>query len=95
MASSHWRHRTSYICGGDLTSGPRDDCPHKLHDYPLPAGYVDASEAAERRLRNRWASKRCPSCGLYGWQPGNPTGDPCDQSVPAPAGVGRGDRASD
>ena len=27
VASSHWRHRTIHICGGDLTSGPRDDCP--------------------------------------------------------------------
>jgi hypothetical protein len=83
VASSHWRHRTIRICGGDLTSGPRDDCPGSLHDFPLPSGYGDASEAAERRLRHRWRNVRCPACGLYGWQPGDPTGDPCDQRVPA------------
>lgn len=75
---------TTFICGGNLTSGPRDTCPNPLHDYPLPAGYNDAHDAAQRRLRKRWTSKRCPQCGLYGWRPGEPTGDPCDQRVPPP-----------
>ena len=74
----------AFICGGDLTSGPRDDCPNVLHDFPLPAGYVDASEAAEKRLRHRWHNARCPDCGLYGWRPGDPTGDLRDERVPAP-----------
>lgn len=72
------------ICGGDLRSGPRDACPSVLHDFPLPDGYVDAAEAAERRIRRRWASAECRDCGLYGWQPGDPAGDPCDEQVPAP-----------
>ena len=73
----------TYICGGDFRSGPRDDCPDPLHDYPLPSGYVDADEAAHRRLYKGWSQSRCPRCGLYGWQPGRPTGDPCDERVPA------------
>jgi len=62
------RYRT-FICGGDERPGPRDACPNALHDYPLPAGYVDASVVAERRLRQRWRSARCPDCHLYGWVP--------------------------
>ena len=77
-------HPAIYLCGGDLASGPRDDCPNQLHDFPLPAGYVDASEAAGRRLQHRWRQVRCPACGLYGWQPGDLTGCPCDERVPAP-----------
>lgn len=72
-----------HLCLSDMTSGPRDACPDDLHDYPLPAGYGDASEAAERRLRHRWTQKRCTTCGLYGWLPGNLTGDSCDDRVPA------------
>lgn len=81
------------ICGGDLRSGPRDPCPNPLHDYPLPEGYGDAAEAAERRIYRRWASKKCPQCGLYGWQPGDPTGDPCDERVPATANDDKGEQA--
>jgi hypothetical protein len=77
-ARNGWR-----ICGGDLRSGPRDECPDRLHDFPLPSGYVDASEAAERRMQRGWGNKRCARCGLYGWEPGRPTGDPCDEPVPA------------
>ena len=77
-----------YICGGDLRSGPRDDCPDRLHDYPLPSGYVDASEAAHRRLYKRWSQARCGRCGLYGWIPGDLTGDPCDERVPVKDGTG-------
>ncbi len=40
-----------YLCGGDMRPGPREtDCPDPLHDFPLPAGYVDASEEAASRL---------------------------------------------
>lgn len=74
-----------YICGGDFRPGPRGDCPNVLHDYPLPAGYVDASEVAARRLRKRWTQRRCRECGLYGWQPGAPLGDESDTRVPAAA----------
>ena len=84
----------AFICGGDLTSGPRDDCPNVLHDFPLPAGYVDASEAAEKRLRHRWRNARCPDCGLYGWRPGDPTGDLRDERVPAPVTPVRGKEGS-
>lgn len=73
----------------ELPRGPRDACPNDLHDWPLPAGYVDASEVAQRRLNSGWSNRRCPDCGLYGWGPGrlrdtdvrvaavpDPTGDP-------------------
>lgn len=64
------QHKT-YICGGDYTRlDPRSDCPNTLHDWPLPAGYGDASEVAAARLRARWSNRRCPDCGLYGWAPG-------------------------
>lgn len=76
-----------HLCLSDMSSGPRDECPDPLHDYPLPDGYVDAAEAAERRLRHRWRNIKCPRCGLYGWQPGNPTGDACDERVPASEGT--------
>lgn len=59
-----------FICGGDDRPGPRDECPDVLHDYPLPAGYVDAAQAAGRRLSRRWSNTRCRRCGLYGWVPG-------------------------
>lgn len=73
-----------HLCLSDMTSGPRDACPDELHDYPLPSGYGDRAEAAERRLRRGWGNVRCPRCGLYGWTPGRPTGDPCDERIPAP-----------
>jgi len=71
-----------YLCGGDLRSGPRVPCLNILHDFPLPSGYVDAGEAAARRVQRGWLNKRCPQCHLYGWEPGRPTGDPCDERVP-------------
>ena len=74
-----------HLCLSDMTSGPRDACPNELHDYPLPSGYGAAGEAAERRILKGWGTARCPGCGLYGWQPGRPTGDPCDERVPASA----------
>lgn len=58
-----------FLCGGDETPGERDECPNVLHDFPLPNGYVDASEVAARRLRQHWRNTRCPDCGLYGWMP--------------------------
>lgn len=59
-----------YLCGGDLRPGPRGVCPDPVHDYPLPRGYVDASDVAHARLRRQWSNTRCPVCGLYGWRPG-------------------------
>lgn len=64
--------RAAYLCGGDMRPGPRDDCPHPLHDFPLPAGYTDAGEEAGSRLNRGWNNKKCPTCGLYGWEPGRP-----------------------
>lgn len=71
-----------YLCGGDTRPGPRDECPNELHDWPLPSGYVDASEEAHRRMRKRWTQKRCPDCGIYGW-PTPPSGYDAVR-VPAP-----------
>lgn len=59
-----------YICGGDFRPGPRDNCPRALHNWPLPAGYVDAAEVAERRIRNGWKNRLCSACGLFGWVEG-------------------------
>lgn len=59
-----------FICGGDERPGPRGtECPSSLHDYPLPAGYVEAQEVAARRLRKHWKNIKCKACGLYGWVP--------------------------
>ena len=58
-----------FLCGGDMSPGPRDDCPDPVHDFPLPSGYSDAHEVAERRLRKRWRNVRCRTCQLYGWEP--------------------------
>lgn len=67
------RAKPIFICGGDYDRlKTRGDCPNVLHDWPLPAGYVEASEQANRRLQHRqgWKNARCPECGLYGWKPG-------------------------
>jgi hypothetical protein len=45
-------------------------CPNTLHDWPLPIGYIAASDTAAVRLRARWRNNKCPDCGLYGWIPG-------------------------
>ncbi len=59
-----------YLCGIDYGRLQiRGDCPNTLHDYPLPAGYVEASDVASARLRARWKNQKCPACGLYGWSP--------------------------
>lgn len=64
------RKKAIFICGGDYQHlENRSTCPNAVHDWPLPAGYSDASEVAGARLRNRWTNKRCPTCGLYGWIP--------------------------
>lgn len=61
-----------YICGGDYEHlQDRGACPNPLHDWPLPQGYAECFEVADARLRARWKNKRCPDCGLYGWQPGD------------------------
>jgi hypothetical protein len=63
--------RPTFICGGDVTPGPRDsECPNALHDWPLPTGYVDASMVAASRLSRGWGNRKCARCGLYGWTPG-------------------------
>lgn len=65
-----WNQGAIYLCGGDDRPGPRGtDCPSTLHDHPLPAGYVDAHEAAASRLYKRWKNVRCKDCGIYGWIP--------------------------
>lgn len=53
---------------------PRNsDCPNALHDWPLPTGYIAASDVAGVRLRARWSNRKCSECGLYGWAPGTRT----------------------
>jgi hypothetical protein len=79
------------LCGGDYQPGPRDACPDPLHDYPLPSGYNDAAEAAGRRFRKGWSQTKCPTCHVYGWRPGQPTGDACDAPTPhTPTELGTG-----
>ena len=59
-----------YVCGGYERPGPRDECPEHLHDWPLPFGWVEASEAAAIRLFLGWTQVLCLICGKYGWLPG-------------------------
>lgn len=66
------KHYRIFLCGGDMRPGPRDDCPDPLHDFPLPSGYVEASEEAGSRLNRGWSNTRCDRCGSYGWAPGQP-----------------------
>ncbi len=66
---------TTFICGGDFTAlQPRGDCSNALHDWPLPSGYVDASDMAAARLQQGWSNPRCPDCRLFGWLPGRHRG---------------------
>jgi hypothetical protein len=75
--------RPIFICGGDYERlAPRGDCPDPLHDWPLPAGYNEAHDAARNRLGRGWSQARCPHCHLYGWRPG--VMKDRDGHVPAP-----------
>lgn len=75
---------TVFLCGGDYTPAPRSECSHSLHDWPLPAGYIDRAETADRRMRTGWASLRCPRCQRYGWIPSGKITD-VDVRIPAPS----------
>lgn len=78
------RRYAIYLCGidyGRLES--RSECPNTLHDWPLPAGYCEASEVADARLAARWNNRKCPDCGLYGWAPGEQK--PSTRAVHVPA----------
>lgn len=44
------------------------DCENSLHNHPLPESYIACHAEAERRLREGWWNKKCPQCGLYGWE---------------------------
>lgn len=59
-----------FICGVDATLEARSECPDRLHDWPLPAGYVEAHQQAKGRLARQWKQAKCPECGRYGWIPG-------------------------
>lgn len=59
---------TVIVCGDDERLEARSECQNRLHDHPLPAGYVQAHAEASRRLNNRWSNKRCPDCHAYGWE---------------------------
>jgi hypothetical protein len=63
------RRNATYICGPDETPGPRDECPNDLHDWPLPAGYLGATEVAHDRIDRGWTQARCPDCDKLGWVP--------------------------
>lgn len=80
------RANATYICGGDYRPGTRDVCPNRLHDWPLPKGYVDADEVAHSRLRRRWRNRQCPDCGKYGWVPGVINSE-MDHQVPGGSGT--------
>lgn len=70
------------LCVTDNSAGTRDVCPQKVHDWPLPNGYVAAQDEATRRLRKGWRNLKCKHCGRFGWAPGKLT--PADTRVPAP-----------
>lgn len=44
------------------------DCTNRLHDHPLPTSYIAAHTEAGRRLYKGWRNKKCPECGIYGWE---------------------------
>lgn len=65
------RRKPIYVCGGAYhLLDAREVCPNPLHDWPLPSGYVEASEMADSRLSQGWSNVRCPDCDLYGWVQG-------------------------
>lgn len=45
-----------------------NDCANCLHEHPLPKLYIAAHTEAGRRLRAGWRNKKCPECGLHGWE---------------------------
>lgn len=45
------------------------DCANAVHGYPLPSGYMAASDEAMWRLEHGWKNPACPECGLFGWKP--------------------------
>lgn len=61
---------TPFLCGGDRRLQARSACPQAVHDWPLPADYVDAGDTAQRRLRKGWKNVACKHCGVRGWRPG-------------------------
>lgn len=75
-----------YICGGNYKNlQKREECPDPLHDWPLPHGYVEASEVAGARLGARWSNRKCRRCGIYGWAPSDKRGENTNPiHVPAP-----------
>ena len=57
---------TTYLCSPNYDElEERVACPNRLHDWPLPAGYVTAGEVALSRVSQGWRQRRCPDCGLY------------------------------
>lgn len=61
-------HRVTRLCVVDYgTLQDRGDCPHVLHDWPLPDGYVEADEVALSRVAQGWRQRQCPDCHLWGW----------------------------
>lgn len=43
-------------------------CSSRLHDHPLPTGYLAAQAEGDRRTRSGWSNRKCPQCGRYGWE---------------------------
>lgn len=80
---------TIHLCVSDYdTLEERGECPHNLHDWPLPDDYVAAHEVAMSRISQGWRQKKCPKCGLYGWpDPPKPMRGTAKNPVRVPAGT--------
>lgn len=60
------------ICGGDYgLLDRRDPCASTLHNWPLPAGYVDAAEMAASRLAHGWETRSALTVAYTGGHPAN------------------------